>query len=196
MILLCPTYSFFATAGSITRLGATPVFVDIDPTTYNICPDSLARAFERPDVDRIKAIIPVHLFGQCADMDAVTAIATEHSIPVIEDSAQAIGSEDIHGRRAGSMGIASAFSFFPSKNLGGFGDGGIVTTNDSAMSDHVAKLRNHGMEPNINRQCRRRSVDHGVLRMSVKPLAFAGLRLAHETWPLVEPKSCWRSRAT
>jgi dTDP-4-amino-4,6-dideoxygalactose transaminase len=146
-LVVCPTYSFFATAGSITRLGAKPIFVDIDPATYNVCPKSLARAFERPDADRIKAIIPVHLFGQCADMDAVNAIAAENSVPVIEDSAQAIGSEDIHGRRAGSMGHASAFSFFPSKNLGGFGDGGIVTSNDPTMSEQVARLRNHGMEP-------------------------------------------------
>lgn len=146
-LVVCPTYSFFATAGSITRLGATPVFVDIDPVTYNICPESLAAAFDRPDADRIRAIIPVHLFGQCADMDAISAIAEKHGVPVIEDSAQAIGSEDVHGRRAGSMGFASAFSFFPSKNLGGFGDGGIITTSDPEMSAHVAKLRNHGMDP-------------------------------------------------
>ena len=112
--VLCPTYSFFATAGSITRLGAQPLFVDIDPGTYNICPESLARAFEHPEADRIKAIVPVHLYGQCADMDAINSIASEHGVPVIEDSAQAIGSEDVHGRRAGSMGTASAFSFFPS----------------------------------------------------------------------------------
>ena len=146
-LVVCPTYTFFATAGSITRLGARPLFVDIDPTTYNICPKSLAEAFAGPDADRIKAIVPVHLYGQCADMDAVNAVAQEHGIPVIADSAQAIGSEDVHGRRAGSMGSASGFSFFPSKNLGGFGDGGIITTNDDAIADHVARLRNHGMDP-------------------------------------------------
>jgi dTDP-4-amino-4,6-dideoxygalactose transaminase len=145
--VLCPTYSFFATAGSITRLGAQPLFVDIDPETYNICPESLARAFEHPDADRIKAIVPVHLYGQCADMDAINSIASEHGVPVIEDSAQAIGSEDVHGRRAGSMGTASAFSFFPSKNLGGFGDGGIVTTSDEELAAQFARLRNHGMNP-------------------------------------------------
>ena len=146
-LVVCPTYSFFATAGSITRLGATPVFVDIDPVTYNICPTSLAAAFDRPDSDRIKAVVPVHLYGQCADMDAVCAIAAEHGVPVIEDSAQAIGSEDVHGRRAGSMGHASAFSFFPSKNLGGFGDGGIITSNDEQLAGQVGRLRNHGMDP-------------------------------------------------
>ena len=146
-LVVCPTYSFFATAGSITRLGATPVFVDIDPVTYNICPDSLGAAFARSDAARIRAVIPVHLYGQCADMDAVNAIASERGVPVIEDSAQAIGSEDVHGRRAGSMGHASAFSFFPSKNLGGFGDGGIITSNDEELAGQVGRLRNHGMEP-------------------------------------------------
>lgn len=146
-LVICPTYTFFATAGSISRLGATPVYVDIDPVTYNICASSFAAAFDRPDADRIKAVVPVHLFGQCCDMDAINKIAAEHSVKVIEDAAQAIGSEDVHGRRAGSMGLAAGFSFFPSKNLGGFGDGGIVTTNDADIAAQVVRLRNHGMEP-------------------------------------------------
>ena len=146
-LVVCPTYTFFATAGSIHRLGARPVFVDVDPVTYNISPESLSAAFERSDASRIKAVVPVHLFGQCCDMDSVNAIAKQHGVHVVEDAAQAIGSEDIHGRRAGSMGLAGSFSFFPSKNLGGFGDGGIISTNDEEFADHIGRLRNHGMFP-------------------------------------------------
>jgi dTDP-4-amino-4,6-dideoxygalactose transaminase len=146
-LVVCPTYTFFSTAGSIHRLGATPVFCDVDPASYNMTAESLQRAFDRPDSKRIKAIIPVHLFGQCCDMDGILEFAASKSVPVIEDAAQAIGAEDLHGRRAGSMGIAGCFSFFPSKNLGGFGDAGIVTTQDEALSNRLARLRNHGMDP-------------------------------------------------
>jgi dTDP-4-amino-4,6-dideoxygalactose transaminase len=132
-------YTFFATAGSIARLGAVPVFVDIDPRTYNID----AAKIEAAITDRTRAIMPVHLYGQCAEMDAIKEIAERRDIVVIEDAAQAIGSE-YKDRRAGSMGHTGCFSFFPSKNLGGYGDGGIVTTNDEAIADRIVSLREHG----------------------------------------------------
>ena len=135
-------YTFFATAGSIARVGAKPVFADIDPATYNIDPRAAAAAV----TPRTRAIMPVHLFGQCADMDPLLKLADRHGLAVIEDAAQAIGAED-KGRRAGAMGTVGCFSFFPSKNLGGFGDGGAVTTNDAALADKIALLRNHGMKP-------------------------------------------------
>ena len=144
--VVCPTFTFFATAGSIHRLGAKPVFVDIDPATYNICPESVRQAF-RCHGSQVKAIMPVHLFGQAADMDAMLAIGAEHGVPVIEDAAQAIGTEDIHGKRVGSRGAVCTYSFFPSKNLGGFGDGGIIATNDDDLAKRMMRLRNHGMEP-------------------------------------------------
>src|SRR5438874_8052209 len=114
-------YTFFATAGAIVRMGAKPVFVDIDPATFNIDPKQIAAKVTK----RTKAIMPVHLFGQCADMDPILDIAKKHKLAVIEDAAQAIGAE-YKGRRAGSMGTVSCYSFFPSKNLGCFGDGGAV----------------------------------------------------------------------
>jgi len=142
-------YTFFATAGAISRVGAIPVFVDIAPDTYNISPDSIAVTISKmSDSERntLKAILPVHLFGQCADMDAIIRIAKENSLVVIEDAAQAIGAE-YKGRRAGSMGDFGCFSFFPSKNLGGFGDGGIVTTQSKALYDRLMVLRVHGSRP-------------------------------------------------
>jgi dTDP-4-amino-4,6-dideoxygalactose transaminase len=132
-------YSFFATAGCIARLGATPVFVDIEPSTFNIDPAKL----EAKITKRTRAIIPVHLFGQMADMDAILDISRRHDLIVIEDAAQAIGAE-IRGRRAGSFGLLTCFSFYPTKNLGAFGDAGMVTTNDAAMAERVLRLRNHG----------------------------------------------------
>lgn len=140
--VITPTYSFFATAGCLTRLGATPVFVDIDPVTFNIDPDAITRALS----PRTKAILPVHLFGLSADMDAVLEVAKARGIAVIEDAAQAIGAR-YHGHQVGGFGLASCFSFFPSKNLGAFGDAGLVTTNDAALAADVRLLRNHGMEP-------------------------------------------------
>jgi dTDP-4-amino-4,6-dideoxygalactose transaminase len=143
--VLCPTYTFFATAGAIHRLGAKPVFAEIDPTTYNICPDSIRAAFKKHP--KIKALVPVHLFGQAAHLDAILEIGKEKGVPVVEDAAQAIGTEDNHGIRVGSRGAIGTFSFFPSKNLGGFGDGGIITSNDKHLADRMRRLRNHGMEP-------------------------------------------------
>lgn len=139
--ILTTPYTFFATAGAIAHLGAVPVFVDIDAGTYNIAPELVVAALDR-DKD-VKAIIPVHLFGACADMDPILEAARRHGCIVIEDAAQAIGSE-YKGRRAGSMGRANCFSFFPSKNLGGYGDGGLVTTDDAALAERLAALRVHG----------------------------------------------------
>lgn len=136
------TYSFFATAGCIARLGATPRLVDIDPETYNLDPGAVAAAI----TPKTRAIVPVHLYGLCADMDPILEIAENAGIPVIEDACQAIGAT-YRGRPAGSMGAAGCFSFFPSKNLGAFGDGGLVTTNDERLAHEIRLLRNHGAEP-------------------------------------------------
>ncbi|MEE8205261.1 MAG: DegT/DnrJ/EryC1/StrS family aminotransferase, partial [Dehalococcoidales bacterium] len=132
-------YTFFATAGAISRLGAVPVFVDIDPLTYNINP-ALIQAAITP---RSKAIIPVHLYGQCADMAAIMEIARKAGLAVVEDAAQAIGAE-YGGQQAGSMGDLGCFSFFPSKNLGGIGDAGMVVTNQKELAEKIRLLRVHG----------------------------------------------------
>lgn len=135
-------YSFFATAGVIARLGAKPVFVDIDPKTYNLNPALLERAI----TPRTRVIMPVHLFGQSADLDPILEIAKRYHLAVIEDAAQAIGSE-YKGKRIGSLGAIGCFSFFPSKNLGGFGDGGMVVTNDPVLAERLCVLRVHGSKP-------------------------------------------------
>jgi dTDP-4-amino-4,6-dideoxygalactose transaminase len=135
-------YTFFATAGCIARVGAKPVFVDILPDTFNIDPAQI----EAKITERTKAVMPVHLYGQCADMDELLEIAARRGLTVIEDAAQAIGSE-YRGRRAGSMGRYGCFSFFPSKNLGAAGDGGMVVTGDAAAAEKLRMLRNHGMSP-------------------------------------------------
>ncbi len=132
-------FTFFATAGAISRLGATPVFVDIQPDTFNIDPDQIERAI----TPRTKAVIPVHLFGQCADMEAINEIAKRRHIDVIEDACQAIGAAR-HGKRAGALADTGCFSFFPTKNLGGFGDGGLITTDDQSLADALSMLRVHG----------------------------------------------------
>jgi dTDP-4-amino-4,6-dideoxygalactose transaminase len=132
-------FTFFATAGAVSRLGAKPVFVDIQPDTFNLDPAKLEQAI----TPRTKAIIPVHLFGQCADMVAINRIASAKRIPVIEDACQAIGA-DQNGARAGVLGTTGCFSFFPSKNLGGFGDGGLITTSDQALAESLSMLRVHG----------------------------------------------------
>tara|TARA_A100001015_G_scaffold244565_1_gene280115 strand:+ start:9076 stop:10203 length:1128 start_codon:yes stop_codon:yes gene_type:complete len=135
-------FTFFSTAGSISRLGAKPVFVDIDPVTFNIDTSLI----EAKITDNTKAIIPVHLFGQMADMDPIMAIAKKYNLAVVEDGAQAIGSE-YKGKRAGSVGDLGCFSFFPSKNLGACGDGGIVTTNDEELAEKCRVMRVHGSKP-------------------------------------------------
>jgi dTDP-4-amino-4,6-dideoxygalactose transaminase len=135
------TYSFFATAGCVARLGATPVFVDIDPVTYNIDPAAVAAAI----TPRTKAIIPVHLYGQSADLDPIGETAARAGLAVIEDAAQAIGSR-YKGRMVGGDGRVGCFSFFPSKNLGAFGDGGLITTNDDALIAVLRRMRVHGAD--------------------------------------------------
>jgi len=140
--VIVPAYSFFATAGVVARLGATPVFVDIDLADYNID----ARAIESKITPRTKAIMPVHLYGQSAPMDEIMAVAARHDIAVVEDAAQAVGSE-YEGRRTGSIGTMGCFSFFPSKNLGAFGDAGAITTNDAELAQKLVDFRVHGMRP-------------------------------------------------
>lgn len=132
-------FSFFATASAIVRLGARPVFVDIDPLTYNL---DVTRVSERMN-SRTRVILPVHLYGQCADMDPLLALAHEKGVLIVEDAAQAIGAED-RGRRAGSMGLVGCFSFYPTKNLGAAGDGGIITTSDQQLASRLRRLRLHG----------------------------------------------------
>lgn len=151
-LVVTTTYSFFATAGAVTRLNATPVLLDIAPDTYNICPRALARWFDtNPDLHRkVKAIVPVHLYGQCADLDPVLEVAADHAVAVVEDGAQAIGAKypSTNGLcKAGSLGLMGCFSFFPAKNLGALGDGGLVVTNDEAVAETLIKLRNHGARP-------------------------------------------------
>lgn len=136
-------YSFFATAGVVARLGAKPVLVDIDPKTFNIDPAKISQVI----TPKSKAIIPVHLYGQCADMAPIMELAKRHNLSVIEDAAQAIGSEYRDGRRACSMGTIGCLSFFPSKNLGCLGDGGMVVTNDADLAERIRILRVHGSQP-------------------------------------------------
>jgi dTDP-4-amino-4,6-dideoxygalactose transaminase len=163
-------YTFFATAGSIVRVGATAVFVDIDPATYNIDP----RAIDAAITPRTKAMIPVHLFGQCADMDPINATAARYGLAVIEDACQAIGAE-YHGRRAGSLGTAGCFSFFPSKNLGAFGDAGAITTNNDSLAERIRCLRIHGSKKRyyherVGGNFRLDALQAAVLRVKLKYL--------------------------
>ncbi len=137
--VITPTFSFFATAGCVSRLGATPKLVDIDPITFNVN----VAAVERAITPRTKAIIPVHLYGLCADMEPLLVLARRRGIAIVEDAAQSIGSK-YGDRQAGTMGAFGCFSFFPSKNLGAFGDAGLVTTNDEGLAARVKMLRNHG----------------------------------------------------
>ncbi len=145
--VICPSFTFFATASAIHRLGAKPVFVDIDPVTFNLDSTKL----ESLITAKTRAIIPVHLFGQCCEMDPILEIAKQYNLQVIEDCAQSIGASD-QGRRAGSMGVVGCFSFYPTKNLGGFGDGGMLTTNDPEIADRLRLLANHGMRPRYYHQ--------------------------------------------
>lgn len=140
--VIVPSFTFFATASAVTRLGAKIVFADIDPVTFNIDPQAVRRLI----TPYTRAVIPVHLFGQCADMEALERIARPNGIRLIEDAAQAIGAE-FHGRRAGAIGDIGCISFYPTKNLGGVGDGGMMTTNDAKLADTLDLLRGHGMRP-------------------------------------------------
>ena len=178
-------YSFFATAGSIWRTGAKPVFVDIEPDTYNIDPARIEAAI----TPRTRVIIPVHLYGQTADMDPIDEIARKHGLFVLEDAAQAIGAA-YKGRRAGSLGHAAAFSFYPSKNLGGFGDGGMMMTDDPVLGRSLARLRVHGMEPKYHHHevgfnSRLDAIQAAVLRVKLRHL---------DAWTLARREAAARYR--
>jgi dTDP-4-amino-4,6-dideoxygalactose transaminase len=168
--IITTPYSFFATAGSIARLGAMPVFVDIDRDSFNIAPEMI----EARITERTRAIMPVHLYGQMAEMDAIMELARRHNLFVIEDAAQAIGAE-YKGRRAGSIGDLGCFSFYPTKNLGGFGDGGMVTTNNAKLAERVERLRNHGYtakyyNKEVGGNFRLDAIQAAVLRVKLKYL--------------------------
>ncbi len=176
-------YTFFATAGCISRLGAVPVFVDIEPEGFNIDPSKIAEKV----TDRTVAIMPVHLFGQCAEMDPILELAAERKLTVIEDAAQAIGSE-YKGRRAGSMGDYGCFSFFPSKNLGAFGDGGMVTVSDSDLAERVRVLRAHGSEPKYYHK-----VVGGNFRLDALQAAVLSVKLKHlDDWSAARKRNAER----
>lgn len=180
--VLTTPYSFFATMGVVLRLGATPVFADIDPVSYNIDPDQIDKILDEDTEKKIKAVIPVHLYGQCADMGKILSITKKYGVPVIEDAAQAIGAEVPFGTpasanwaKAGSLGIAGCFSFFPSKNLGGIGDGGMVVSQDSDFAEKTRLLRNHGAHPKyyhalVGGNFRLDPIQATVLRIKLKHL--------------------------
>jgi dTDP-4-amino-4,6-dideoxygalactose transaminase len=147
--VILPAFGFIATADVVVRLGAHPVFVDVQPDTFNMAPEAVEAAI----TPRTKAIIPVHLFGQICDMDAILAIAERHKLPVVEDVAQACGATDAQGRRAGALGTFGAFSFYPTKNIGAAGDAGMITTNDDALAEKIRRFRDHGRTPTGTFEC-------------------------------------------
>lgn len=163
-------FSFFATAGVIARLGARPVFADIDPCTFNLD----ARAALDRVTGATRAIMPVHLFGRCADVELLNRAAADHGFAVIEDAAQAIGAEDSSGRRAGTLGAIGCFSFFPTKNLGAFGEGGLLATADTGVDEQLRILRVHGMEPKYSHR-----VVGGNFRLDALQAAVLRVKLRH-----------------
>ena len=172
--VIVPTYSFFATAGVVARLNATPIFTDVDPVTFNIDP----KDFEKRITSKTKAVIPVHLYGQSAAMDEILSIAKKHNIKIIEDCAQAIGTQYKDGKFVGTIGDIGCFSFFPSKNLGCFGDGGIVTTNDEELFHMMKIMRMHGMEPKYYHK-----VIGGNFRLDSLQAAVLRIKLPHlDSW--------------
>ncbi len=181
--VLLPSFTFFATASCVTRLGGVPVFIDIDPVTFNIN----AGLMESQITSRTRAIIPVHLFGQCADMTEIMDIAERNSLRVIEDCAQSIGATWC-GRQSGSIGDIGCFSFYPTKNFGGFGDGGVMTTNDPDLADRIRLLANHGMRPRYYHQAvglnsRLDSIQAALLNVKLPKLAeWTAARQANATW--------------
>jgi dTDP-4-amino-4,6-dideoxygalactose transaminase len=176
-------YTFFATAGSIARVGAKPVFVDIDPVSYNLD----AAQIESKVTPSTRAVIPVHLYGQMADMDAVMQVARKHKLIVIEDAAQAIGAE-YQGRRAGSIGHYGCFSFFPSKNLGGAGDGGMVVTQDAQRAENLMRLRAHGAAPKYYHK-----VIGGNFRLDTLQAAVVAVKLRHlDAWTAARQRNAER----
>jgi dTDP-4-amino-4,6-dideoxygalactose transaminase len=185
--VLCPAFTFFATAGSIARTGAVPVFCDVRPDTFNL---DLADAAARV-TPRTKAIMPVHLFGQVVEMNELLAFAAKHQLQVIEDAAQAIGAT-YHGRGGGTLGAMACFSFFPSKNLGGFGDGGLVTTEDGEQAEQLRRIRNHGMHPRyyhatVGANFRMDAIQCALLRVKLRHLgAYAAGRAANAEYYIKE----------
>lgn len=165
--VLLPSFTFFATAGSVARVGAIPVFVDVCPICFNIDSEKASAKI----TPRTKAIMPVHLFGQSADMDAIEALAQKHQLWIIEDCAQAIGAR-YKGKACGTIGHYGAYSFFPSKNLGGFGDGGLLVTNDDTLAEKARMMRNHGMQPKYFH-----SVVGGNFRMDTLQAALLRVKL-------------------
>ena len=192
MVITTP-YSFFASAGCVSRVGAKPVFVDIDRETYNISPDQAVKTIENlstEDKERLKAVIPVHLYGQCADMDGILEIAKTHDLFVMEDAAQAIGAE-YKGRRAGSMGDIGSFSFFPSKNLGAFGDGGIVSTSSEEWVEKLRILRAHGARPKYYHK-----IVGGNFRLDALQAAVVSVKLKHlDQWTRARQENAAQYRA-
>ena len=176
-------YTFFATVGAISRLGATPVLVDIDPATYNLDVTQIATKITK----KTRALIPVHLYGQIADMDPVMSIAAAHNLVVIEDAAQAIGAE-YKGRRAGSIGHYGCFSFFPSKNLGAAGDAGMVVTNDAQRADKLRCLRGHGAKPKYYHR-----IIGGNFRLDALQAAIVFAKLRHlDDWTAARQRNAKR----
>ncbi len=176
--VLTTPFTFFATAGAIANVGARPVFADIDPATFNLDPEQARAVLDSHP--RVKALLPVHLYGLCADMDPLLELARERGIPVIEDAAQAIGAE-YRGRRAGSIGSIGCFSFFPTKNLGGAGEGGILTTNDEALAERLRALRVHGsrtryFHDEVGTNSRLDTLQAAVLRVKLRHLEAWTLR--------------------
>ena len=167
--VICPTFTFFATAGSIARLGAKPVFVDIEPHSFNLDPADVRRKLTK----QTKAIMPVHLFGQVAKMEAVNEVAAERDIPVVEDAAQAIGATR-NGKPACSLGFAGCLSFYPTKNLGAFGDAGAICTNDDAFAERCRKLRVHGSGHTYHHE-----MIGGMFRLSALQAAVLEVKLKH-----------------
>ncbi len=178
-LVVTTTYTFFATAGCIERLGAKPVFVDIDPDSYNLDPQLLVSWLDQhpEEAARVRAVVPVHLYGQCADLDPILEVACERGIAVIEDAAQAIGAT-YPGRQgtrcAGTLGLAGTFSFFPSKNLGALGDGGLVVTDDEAFAHRLRILRQHGAKPKYYH-----AMIGGNFRLDPIQAAALGVKLPH-----------------
>ena len=168
-------YTFFATAGCVERLGAQIVFADIDPRTFNICPTALKTALSQ--TPNVKAIIPVHLFGCCADMEAIQALAAQYGVPILEDAAQALGCAHPLGS-AGAIAQAGWYSFYPTKNLGAFGDAGMVTCKDAELAAKIRQLRNHGMEPRYYH-----NAVGGNFRLDAIQAAVLNLKLPHlDSW--------------
>jgi dTDP-4-amino-4,6-dideoxygalactose transaminase len=181
--VITPTFSFFATAGCVARVGATPVFVDIDPVTFNLDPALVRRAV----TTRTRAIVPVHLYGLPADMDPIVDVAREKRIPIIEDAAQAIGAT-YKSQMVGTIGTIGCFSFFPSKNLGAFGEGGLITVNDAALAGEIRLLRNHGAEPKYFHQR-----VGGNFRLDALQAAVLRVKLPHlERWTSMRQRNAER----